>query len=195
MTTCTQTQSFDLDASPGDPGPTSGIARTAEVVIRLTREAWRVADVFLSRSAEPMPTSDSTVLDCSDFPLVRLVPAAIRPGFAFRWRAEMERLLALRACFVLIYPPQADGEVADDSRVRGCWMRKHRHLLDLYCRGAIIMEPIVTKRLQTRARALELHARSIRIAVIADARNVQLLARVLLKSNAKPYRPASQAGW
>ena len=60
--------------------------------------------------------------DASRFPLVRLRRRAVKPGYAFAWRAEMQRLLALKTPFVIVSRTCAD-ETADDTRLRAAWLR------------------------------------------------------------------------
>ena len=72
------------------------------------------------RSRMP-PTS--RMHDASRFPLVRLRRRAVKPGYAFAWRAEMQRLLALDDAVRASCREHGADETPDDTRLRAAWLR------------------------------------------------------------------------
>ena len=134
------------------------------------------------------------MLDASRFPLVRLRPRAVRPGYAFAWSAQMRRLVALATPFVLVAEHDAH-ETADDARLRAAWMRTHRAVLGAYCRGLIVIEPRIEARATTREtlRALA-EGGGVRTVVVSSLRVAGELAPVLLKHSAAPGHHAARTG-
>jgi hypothetical protein len=123
--------------------------------------------------------------DVSDFPLVRMSEAAADPGYAFSWGAEIQRLLARREPFVLVYGSAAGVESVDDRLLRSAWLRRHQLALGAYCRGLIVLQADIEKRAATRLAALALSAGSgLRVMVISSARVAAELVPVLLKGQA-----------
>ena len=122
--------------------------------------------------------------DASRFPLVRLRRRAVRPGYAFGWGAEMQRLLSLKTPFVIVSDHDAD-ETADDTRLRNAWLRSHRETLALFCRGFIVIEPKIEARASTReAVRAATEGSGVRMVVVSSMRVAGDLAPVLLKHSA-----------
>jgi len=103
-----------------------------------------------SKSMTPSSLAlDARFFDASRFPLVRLRPRTVKPGYAFAWSTQMRRLVALSTPFVLV-AEHDENETADDARLRAAWMRTHRAILAAYCRGLIVIEPRIAARATTR---------------------------------------------
>jgi hypothetical protein len=136
---------------------------------------------------------DERMFDASRFPLVRMRPRAIKPGYAFAWCAQMQRLIALATPFVIVAEHAAD-ETADDARLRAAWLRTHRVQLAAYCRGVIVIEPRIEARATTREtlRAMT-EGSSVRTVVVSGMRVAGELAPVLLKHSATELAPAAPA--
>ena len=132
---------------------------------------------------------DERLFDASRFPLVRLRPRAVKPGYAFAWGAQMRRLVSLATPFVLVAEHDAN-ETADDARLRAAWMRTHRAMLAAYCRGLILIEPRIEARASTREtlRALK-DGCGVRTVVVSSMRVAGELAPVLLKHAAAGPAP------
>jgi hypothetical protein len=123
--------------------------------------------------------------------------AAIQPGYGFTWRAEMQRLLNHARRFVLVHESSdsdaalehtggfdhADhSEGADDRRLRSIWLRANRAGLEQYCRGLLVIQADVHRRVQTRQVEMSLVAGSgLRVMVISSMQIAATLAPVLLK--------------
>lgn len=124
---------------------------------------------------------DARLFDASRFPLVRVRPRAVKPGYAFAWSAQMHRLMSLATPFVPVADHDAN-ETADDTRLRAAWMRTHRAMLAAYCRGLIVIEPRIEARATTREtlRALT-EGSGLRTVVVSSMRVAGELAPVLLK--------------
>lgn len=119
--------------------------------------------------------------DASRFPLVRLRRRAVKPGYAFAWRAEMQRLLALKTPFVIVSENGAD-ETPDDTRLRAIWLRSQATSLAAFCRGFIVIEPRIEARATTReAWRLTTQGSGVRMVVVSSMRVAGELAPVLLK--------------
>jgi hypothetical protein len=84
--------------------------------------------------------------DKTDFPIVRLDPAAVLPGYAAAWCDEMDALLAEGWPFVLIYPASDRHEGHEDRKRRGLWLKANKDRLAEVCLAMIIVEPDVGKR-------------------------------------------------
>lgn len=122
--------------------------------------------------------------DISRFPLVRLRPDAIQPGYAFAWRAEMQRLVAMATPFVLVSDHAAD-ETADDARLRAAWFRLAPPALAAACRGFIVIEARIEARASTRETVRAMTQPSgVRTVVVSSLRVASELAPVLLKHKA-----------
>ena len=131
--------------------------------------------------ADVTPTFDARMHDASRFPLVRLRRRAVQPGYAFAWRVEMERLLALNTPFVIVSDHHAD-ETLDDMRLRAAWLRSRQSSLGMLCKGLIVVEPRIEARATTRE-ALRAMAQGsgIRVMVVSSMRVAGELVPVLLK--------------
>jgi hypothetical protein len=129
--------------------------------------------------------------DASRFPLVRLRRRAVKPGYAFAWRVEMQRLLALKTPFVIVSEHGAD-ETLDDTRLRTAWLRAQSTTLAAYCRGFIVIEPRIEARATTREawRIVTAHS-GVRTVVVSSMRVAVDLAPVLLKHSAAEQREAA----
>jgi hypothetical protein len=137
----------------------------------------------------PSLALDERLFDASRFPLVRLRPRAVKPGYAFAWSAQMRRLLALATPFVLV-AEHDENETADDARLRAAWMRTHRAMLAAYCRGLIVIEPRIAARATTRETLRTLTEGSgVRTVVVSSIRVAGELAPVLLKHAAAAPAP------
>lgn len=135
---------------------------------------------------------DERFFDVSRFPLVRLRPRAVKPGYAFAWSAQMRRLVSLATPFVLV-AEHDENETADDARLRAAWLRTHRAMLAAYCRGLIVIEPRIEARATTREtlRALT-EGSGVRTVVVSSMRVAGELAPVLLKHTGSDTRPAAR---
>jgi hypothetical protein len=111
--------------------------------------------------------------DASRFPLVRLRRRAVKPGYAFAWRVEMQRLLALKTPFVIVSEHGA-VETIDDTRLRTAWLRSQSATLSAYCRGFIVTQDS-----------------GVRTVVVSSMRVAVDLAPVLLKHSAAEQREAA----
>jgi hypothetical protein len=129
----------------------------------------------------PSDVPNQRMHDASRFPLVRLRRRAVQPGYAFAWGAEMQRLLALKAPFVIVAEYCAE-EPADDLRLRSAWLRANRTVLAMYCRGLIVIEPRIEARASTRQTVREMCKDSdLRMVVVSGVRVANELAPVFLK--------------
>jgi hypothetical protein len=119
--------------------------------------------------------------DLSHFPLVRLRRRAVQPGYAFAWRVEMQRLLALNTSFVIVSEHHAD-ETRDDAHLRAAWLRSQQSTLGVFCKGLIVIEPRIEARATTReaVRAMA-QGSGVRVLVVSSMRVAGELAPVLLK--------------
>jgi hypothetical protein len=138
---------------------------------------------------------DQPMHDASRFPLVRLRRRAVKPGYAFAWRAEMQRLLALATPFVIVSEHCAD-ETPDDTRLRAAWLRSQQASLTEYCRGFIVIEPRIEARATTReAWRLATRGSGVRTVIVSGMRVAGELAPVLLKHSAgeQEHAPAHRA--
>jgi hypothetical protein len=133
-----------------------------------------------SFSSHPSEALDQQMFDASRFPLVRVRRRAVRSGYAFAWCAQMRRLLALNAPFVLV-AEHCDEETAEDARLRSVWMRSQRHSLTAWCRGYVVVEPRIEARAGTREalRAATLGS-GLRTVVVSSVRVAGELVPVLL---------------
>lgn len=86
------------------------------------------------------------VHDRSDFPIVRLNPAATLPGYAAAWSEEMDALISDGWPFVLIYPASERHEGHEDRKQRGLWLKANKDKLAATCRAFIVVEPDAAKR-------------------------------------------------
>lgn len=130
---------------------------------------------------DPSNVPNQRMHDASRFPLVRLRRRSVQPGYAFAWGAEMQRLLALKAPFVIVAEYCVD-EPADDLRLRSAWLRSNRTVLTMYCRGLIVVEPRIEARASTRESVREMCKGSdLRMVVVSGMRVANELAPVLLK--------------
>ena len=136
--------------------------------------------------SNPMKSSafDARMHDIDRFPLVRLRRRAVQPGYAFAWRVEMERLLALNTPFVIVSDHHAN-ETPDDMRLRAAWLRSQQSAPGMSCKGLIVIEPRIEARATTReaARAMA-QGSGIRVMVVSSMRVAGELAPVLLKHSA-----------
>ncbi|WP_321794494.1 hypothetical protein [Caballeronia sp. J97] len=140
-----------------------------------------------------LPALDERLFDASRFPLVRLRPRAVRPGYAFAWSAQMRRLVSLATPFVLV-AGHDENETGDDARLRAAWMRTHRAAVAAYCRGLIVIEPRIEARASTREtlRAIT-EGSGVRTVVVSSMRVAGELAPVLLKHTASEGRSAARS--
>lgn len=98
---------------------------------------------------------DFLLHDASCFPLVRLLPERLLPGYAVQWRSEVEALLAAAHPFVLLLQESKakPGSLGDHKEVI-LWLKKNRQAFRHMCRGIIGIEPDMMKRGLLHARAL-----------------------------------------
>ncbi|WP_050454869.1 hypothetical protein [Candidatus Burkholderia verschuerenii] len=138
----------------------------------------------------PTPDLDERIFDASRFPLVRLRPRAINPGYAFAWSAQMRRLIALATPFVIVEEYAAD-ETAGDLHLRTAWLRTHRAQLAALCRGIIVIEPRIEARASTREALRTMTGdTAVRTVVVSSMRVAGELAPVLLKHSASDIATA-----
>lgn len=141
-----------------------------------------------SATAAAIQPPDQPMHDASRFPLVRLRRRAVKPGYAFAWRVEMQRLLALKTPFVIVSAHSAD-ETLDDTRLRTAWLRAQSATLAAYCRGFIVIEPRIEARATTReAWRIVTGDSGVRTVVVSSMRVAVDLAPVLLKHPAAEPR-------
>ena len=132
----------------------------------------------------PNDVPHQSMHDASRFPLVRQRRRAVQAGYAFAWGVEMQRLLALKAPFVIVSEYCAD-ETPDDTRLRAAWLRSHRDALALFCRGFIVIEPRIEARASTREIVRSVcDGSGVRLVVVSSMRVAGELAPVLLKHSA-----------
>lgn len=148
------------------------------------------ADLFPTSTSAP--ALDARLFDTSRFPLVRVRPRAVKPGYAFAWSAQMRRLVKLGTPFVLV-AEHDESESADDARLRAAWMRTHRATLAACCRGMIVIEPRIEARATTREtlRALT-EGSGVRTVVVSSMRVAGELVPVLLKHTASADHAAAR---
>lgn len=133
------------------------------------------------QTINPSDVPNQRMHDTSRFPLVRLRRRSVQPGYAFAWGAEMQRLLALKAPFVIVAEYCAD-EPADDLRLRSAWLRSNQAALAMYCRGLIVIEPRIEARASTRETVRGMcEGTGLRMVVVSGMRVANELAPVLLK--------------
>jgi hypothetical protein len=134
--------------------------------------------------ADVSPTFDGRMHDASRFPLVRLRRRAVQPGYAFAWRVEMERLLALNTSFVIV-SDHHPNETLDDMRLRAAWLRSQQSTPAMLCKGLVVIEPRIEARATTReaVRAMA-QGSGIRVMVVSSMRVAGELVPVLLKHSA-----------
>lgn len=122
-----------------------------------------------------------TVHDASAFPLVRLRPDAMQPGYAPRWEIEMNALLKQERPFVVIFPTLRSEESHDDRKLRGIWLKRNKQLLGERCLSLISVEPDTGKRFALKAQAaMAEKAFGIPAEIVASDRDAESLARQLL---------------
>ncbi|WP_246172988.1 GntR family transcriptional regulator [Nitrospirillum amazonense] len=128
-----------------------------------------------------------TIHDLTDFPLVRLRPAAAVPGYAAAWCGEMHGLLATEKQFVLIYPPAAQQEDHEDRKLRGLWLKQNKEALAALCLGLIIVEPDSNRRIALEAQmAGTARAFGTPQATVESVAEAEALARRLLAGETLP---------
>ncbi|AIT05374.1 hypothetical protein MC45_01965 [Sphingomonas taxi] len=121
-----------------------------------------------------------TLYDVRDYPIVRFVGEATE-GYATRWCAEMDRLLADGGRFVLIYPPRRQEEAHADRVARGQWLKHNKTALAERCLAVIAIEPDAARRAEMEAMYPNLvKAFGTPQAVRATAAEAERLARHLL---------------
>nr|WP_318289449.1 hypothetical protein [Paraburkholderia sp. BL8N3] len=142
-------------------------------------------------SIDPSHAVDQQMFDASRFPLVRLRRRAVKPGYAFVWRAQMQRLLALKTPFVIV-SEHCTGETADDAHLRAAWLRSQHAALAACCRGFIVIEPRIEARASTRdAVRIATQGSGVRTVVVSSMRVAGELAPVLLKHSGGAESPAA----
>jgi hypothetical protein len=147
----------------------------------------------LTQKRHPAPDLDERMFDASRFPLVRLRPRAVKPGYAFAWSAQMRRVLALATPFVIVEEYAAD-ETPGDLQLRTAWLRTHRAQLAMLCRGIVVIEPRIEARASTRETLRAMTGDSaVRTVVVSSMRVAGELAPVLLKHSATTLAPAAPA--
>lgn len=95
-----------------------------------------------------MPEFSFRIHEISSFPVVRLSSPISAAGGATQWCGEMDRILARRQPFVLIYPPPDDSETSGDRAARGAWLKRQRVMMAARCLGLVIVEPDQSRREQ-----------------------------------------------
>jgi hypothetical protein len=123
-------------------------------------------------------SQESFVLhDVSEFPIVRFDTSRARPGYAPRWIAEMEAVLARGEPFVLV----AGGVVEDgpgDRKARSLFLKSHRAELARWCRAIVGIEPNPIARAARKAQAAVLaRAFGIEMTFVATAEEATTTAR------------------
>lgn len=109
------TNDFTAIGVPGAGGPVSETHARSE---RAQARAIAANAADLSSNSIPLASLalDGCLFDTSRFPLVRLRPRAVRPGYAFAWSAQMKRLVALSTPFVLV----AEQPLTNPTTTRAC---------------------------------------------------------------------------
>lgn len=121
-------------------------------------------------------------IDSSLFPVVATSPLD-DGGRGFIWCAQMSRVLAREAPFVLI--DTAGFAAADAAALHVCasWLRLNRARFSRLCRGVIAAQPEVECRLATRAQTQALFGGGTRVLVVSNLSCAASMARVLLHSS------------
>ncbi|MFK0091877.1 hypothetical protein [Pseudomonas sp. NPDC090592] len=84
-----------------------------------------------------MNIEDFQVHDIRAFPLCRIEPDAVLPGYGRQWARELDALMARGEAFVLIYREPADDEPHEDRKLRTQWLKQHKVAFAALCRGII----------------------------------------------------------
>ncbi len=84
-----------------------------------------------------MNTEAFHIHDIRRFPLCRVEPEGVVPGYSVQWAQEIDALLARGEPFVLIYREPTDDESHEDRKVRGQWLKQHKAAFAAICRGVI----------------------------------------------------------
>lgn len=122
-----------------------------------------------------------SVHDVSGFPLIRLRPDRMEPGFASQWEIEMDALLLKGRPFVIVFPALRTKESHEDRKRRGIWLKRNKQVLGGLCLCLISVEPDGLKRIALKAQAaMAKKAFGIPAEVVAADREAEVLAGQLL---------------
>lgn len=141
-----------------------------------------------------MPDRDRSfdLHEIADFPIVYASLRERAPGTAEQWQWEMETLIARGEAFIIIFPPDFDGDGApqteerkkqarEGKRLRARWLKDNRRILAAVCKGLIgIEENSVRRALETARSALVAKAFGIPFKVAASRQEAEQLGRALL---------------
>jgi len=135
-----------------------------------------------------MDQAEFTLHDVSAFPIVRLRSQGLPAGYTRTWVAELEALLQHGTPFALIFLDTIEDEAHEDRKTRMQWLKVNEAALAALCRGIISVDPNTARRLARRAQAaLVSQAFGLRLAVTADRREAEGLARRLLAGEVPPH--------
>jgi hypothetical protein len=119
----------------------------------------------------------SSILDLTNFPIVRMQVDDRTLGGTQAWIAEMEALLAREEPFAIIAGSRVIKDSPEDEQMRGDWYRTNDRLLAQWCKMTIYVEPdaVARERLQSQAAGLR-RVFSFAFEVVADDRTALDLA-------------------
>ena len=111
----------------------------------------------------------SSILDLTDFPIVRIQIDDRTLGGTQAWIDEMEALLAREEPFAIISQSRTTKDSPEDEQQRGDWYRTNDRRLAQWCKMMIYVEPdaVAYERLQSQAAGLR-RVFSFAFDVVAD---------------------------
>jgi hypothetical protein len=120
----------------------------------------------------------SSILDLTDFPIVRIQIDDRTLGGTQAWIDEMEALLAREEPFAIISQSRVTKDSPEDEQRRGDWYRTNDQRLAQWCKMMTYVEPdaVARDRLQSQAAGLR-RVFSFAFEVVADDRAALDLAR------------------
>ena len=99
---------------------------------------------------------DSTqfsIHDVRDFPIVRFRPETAVEGYAPLWENDMDALLRHGEPFVMLFEQERSDEAHVDRKRRGLWLKHHKVALAALCRGLVSVEADAEQRARLQALA------------------------------------------
>ncbi|HEX7815005.1 hypothetical protein [Dyella sp.] len=91
--------------------------------------------------------------DVRALPYVAFNQAAVQPGYAQQWEAEMVALLEHGEPFVVVYDQLRIEETHDDRKHRGIWLKHNKGPLARVCKAMVSIEPDEARRDAVRSQA------------------------------------------
>ncbi len=104
-------------------------------------------------NAVTLKTTDFSIHDVSRFPLV-LASAETPPGYAARWAAELQALIAHGRPFVVVLAHARAEESHEDRKQRGIWLKHNKQALAALCKAVISVEPDAVRRAALLAQSM-----------------------------------------